>query len=74
MTSNLPERAVSSLSYKVMLRYKEEFTMLVVLSRYYTDGKWISHIGVTSSQPTYVSSEFIELILKTSIDLQLPYI
>jgi len=59
MVNNLPEQATSALSYKVIVKYKDEFTFLVVLSRYYTDGKWISHVGLTSSKSTYISSDFL---------------
>ena len=58
-TSNLPERAEGNLNFKINLNYKDEFSLLVVLSRYMTDGKWISNISFTSNKSTYISSEFI---------------
>jgi hypothetical protein len=56
---NLPERVSGGLNYKVELGYKDEFTLLVVLSRYQIDKNWVSEVTFTSNKPSYVSSEFV---------------
>jgi len=56
---NLPERVSGGLNYKVNLGYKDEFTLLVVLSRYQIDKNWVSEVTFTSNKPSYVSSEFV---------------
>ena len=56
---NLPESALGNLNFKVNLRYKEEFSLFVVLSRFQVDGNWVSTISFTSNTHTYISSEFI---------------
>lgn len=58
-TGNLPERAESNINVKVELNYRDEFSLFIVLSRYFVDGKWISNISFTSNKSTYISSEFI---------------
>jgi DNA polymerase III delta prime subunit len=56
---NLPERVSGGLNFKVNLGYKDEFTLLIVLSRYQIDKNWVSEVTFTSNKPSYVSSEFI---------------
>lgn len=56
---NLPERAESNINVKVELNYRDEFSLFIVLSRYFVDGKWVSNISFTSNKSTYISSEFI---------------
>ena len=63
-TSNLPEQAEGNLNFKVDLIYKSpdgksDFAVLIVLSRYMTDGKWISNISFTSNSSTYVSADYM---------------
>jgi hypothetical protein len=56
---NLPEHATGSHNLKINLEYKGDFSILIVLSRYFQDGEWISNISFTSNKSTYVSSEFM---------------
>lgn len=56
---NLPERVQGSLNYKVNLQYKDEFSTLVVLSRFQVDGNWVSNISFTSNKSSYISSEYL---------------
>lgn len=56
---NLPERVSGGLNYKVNLGYKDEFILLVVLSRYQIDKNWVSEISFTSNKSSYISSEFV---------------
>jgi len=56
---NLPERANGNINVKVVLDYKGEFLLFVVLSRYMVDGNWISEVSFTSNHSTYVNSEFL---------------
>ncbi|MEK6828514.1 MAG: AAA family ATPase [Nanoarchaeota archaeon] len=58
-TENLPERVNGSLNYKVELQYKDEFHILLVLSRFQVDGNWVSTVSFTSNKTSYISSEFI---------------
>lgn len=56
---NLPEIVQGGLNYKVNLQYKEDFMLLVVLSRYQIDKNWVSEISFTSNKSSYISAEFI---------------
>lgn len=56
---NLPETVQGGLNYKVNLQYKDDFMLLVVLSRYQIDKNWVSEISFTSNKSSYISSEFI---------------
>lgn len=56
---NLPENVRGNINYKVNLNYKDEFSVVVVLSRFQVDGNWVSTISLTSNKSTDVNSEFI---------------